>query len=102
MNSIVAEWKVRTALSRKIPLAANRTYKLEEEEVLYSGEKKELLGLFVVLAYMGETIAGQPENGLNHPISTLFKTKQDNRDCLELSHIRIVDDLHLNFYKQKS
>lgn len=96
MNSIVAERRVVEALTRNIPPAADRVYKLGEEVLVYSEAKREWVGPFEVVHVHGRMITVKnKENSVRktfnsfqikpfyHEISSnihFFKSQNDKMD----------------------
>ena len=71
MNSSIAERRIMTALTRDIPPAADRTYKLGEEVLVYNEYKKEWLGPLIVVDSTGRMItAYNPQTKLRQPYNT--------------------------------
>ncbi len=62
MNSIVAERRVLAALTRDIPPAADRTYKIGEDVLVYSEKDKKWLGPFIVVDATGRLITVQSQD----------------------------------------
>ena len=56
MNSIVAERKVLSALTRNIPPAADRVFKLGEEVLVYHEQNKKWEGPYIVVDCTGRNI----------------------------------------------
>ena len=56
MNTIVAERRVLAALTRDIPPAADRTYKLGEEVLVYSELNKRWEGPFIIVDCTGRQV----------------------------------------------
>lgn len=74
-NAIFAERKKMTALTRDIPPAADRFYKLEEEVLAYSEKEKKRLGPLIVVDVIGRMITVQTLDGTKRNIFDAFQIK---------------------------
>ena len=83
MNNIIAERRVLAALTRDIPPAADRTYQLGEEVLVWSEEKKQWTGPFIVVDCTGRQVTIKtPDNSMRQMYST-FQIKPYYRDIQE-------------------
>ena len=67
MNSIIAERRVRTALSKEVPPAADIVYQIGEEVLFHSEKEKEWIGPFIVTGISGRMITIVSSESSNEP-----------------------------------
>ncbi len=106
MNSIVAERRVLAAVTRDVPPATDRTYKLGEDVLVYSEKEKEWLGPFIVVDVTGRLVTVQSENGQSRQQFSTSQIKpfyqeynnleffQSNDDSTELFEVHITEVIH--------
>lgn len=63
MNAIVAERRFRTALTHEISPAADRSYKVGEEVFVFSENRKEWIGPYLVVGTQGRMVTVQNIDG---------------------------------------
>ena len=80
MNSIVAERRVLAALTRDIPPAADRTYKIGEEVLIYSEKEKKWLGPFIVVDCTGRLVTVRSLDGKSRQAFNAFQVKPYYKD----------------------
>lgn len=90
MNSIVAERKIHAALTRNVPPAAHRTYKIGEEVLVYNDKNKKWEGLYIVIDCTGRTVTIRSIDGTSRRMFNAFQITPYFRDYQE------------NFYSLKS
>ena len=74
-NSILGERRVLEALTRNIPPAADRTYKLGEEVLVYSEKDKKWEGPFIVLDFTGRQVTVSTKDGTRRQMYSAFQIK---------------------------
>ena len=67
MNSIIAERRVRTALSKEVPPAADIVYQIGEELLFHSEKEKEWIGPFIFTGISGRMITIVSSESSNEP-----------------------------------
>ena len=75
MNSIVAERRVLAALTRDIPPAADRNYKLGEEVLVYSEKEKKWIGPYIVVDSTGRQVTIRNTEGTKIQMFNAFQIK---------------------------
>ena len=75
MNSIIAERRVRTALSKEVPPAADIVYQIGEELLFHSEKEKEWIGPFIVTGISGRMITIISSESSNEPKKEILVNK---------------------------
>jgi len=99
MNSIVAERKIMTALSKNVPAAADRTYKLGEEILVYNENLKKWEGPYIVADCTGRNITVSNENGTYRRMFSTHQVKPYFRETFEnLFNLKSGDNFNTETY----
>ena len=83
MNSIVAERKVLSALTRNIPPAADRVYKLGVGVLVYHEQNKKWEGPYIVVDCTGRNITVTNEDKTYRQIFSTYQVKPYYREYYE-------------------
>ena len=88
MNAIIPERIMQAALTRQIPPAADRTYQIGGEVLVFSEHDKNYLIPFIVMHFQGRTIAIQNREGTNRQMFNAFQLKPYYRDHSPNIHLQ--------------
>ena len=88
MNAIIAERRIQAALTKQIPPAADRTYRLGDEVLVFCEQDKTWIGPFTVMHVQGRMITIQNREGTYRQMFNAFQLKPYYRDHSPIIHFQ--------------
>lgn len=81
MNSVVVKQRICTSPVHSFPPAADRSYKVKEEVLVYSENKKERIGSLRVVSTQSSTVMVRSLDGNRLQIFNTFQLMTVLQDC---------------------